>query len=144
LRRLGRNAEAVKRLDSAFARLGRLKLYPAEEIQPGAETDATLCALADLEAERGRVSHSIEIYEELLRKVLATRPKPDTNLADAVDMSRLYGALAGLRRRAGQNDFATAAETQRLELWRRWDIRLTRNAFVKRQLSAIIPEARRP
>ena len=46
LRRLGRSAEARKRLDAALERLSQLKAYPAEKLKPGSEADVTLCALA--------------------------------------------------------------------------------------------------
>lgn len=136
LLRLGRPAEAGQRLDAAFTRLSQLDLYPAERIGPGSEADKTLRALADYEAARGGVGRAIEIYEELLRKVLAWQPKPDTSLAGAVDLSRVYAALAGLYRRTGRNDLASALEARRLELWRGWDARLPDSNFVRRQLNA--------
>jgi hypothetical protein len=136
LLRLRRPAEARQRLDAAFTRLSQLKLYPAERIGPGSEADKTLRALADYEAGRGEVLHAIEIYEELLRKILAWQPKPDTSLAGTVDLSRVYAALAGLYRRTGRNDFASSLEARRLELWRYWDARLPDKSFVTLQLSA--------
>jgi tRNA A-37 threonylcarbamoyl transferase component Bud32/tetratricopeptide (TPR) repeat protein len=136
LRRLDRAAEARQRLDGAFDRLRQAKSYPAGKIKPGSEPDEALCALADYEAGRGNISEAIEIYEKLLGQVLAWEPKPDTSLADAVDVSRLYEALAALHRRARRNDRASALEARRLELWRRWDSRLPQNSFVRRQLDA--------
>lgn len=49
LRALGRPREARQRLDGAFARLQQLKMYPADKIDLGSETDAALRALAAAE-----------------------------------------------------------------------------------------------
>ena len=98
LRHLDRPAEIRRRLDTAFERLRQLKAYPAEVVQPGSEPDEALRALADEEASRGAVLRAIGIDEELLRKTWASKPEPATSLIDAMDMSRLYAALAALHR----------------------------------------------
>ena len=136
LQRLGRKAEARKRLDAAFERLSQLKLYPAKQIELGSEADEALRALADYEAGSGNMRRAAEIYQELLERVFAANPKPETSLADAVDLSNIYRAAAPLHRRAGQADLAAALEAHRLELWQRWDSKLPNNAFVRRQLEA--------
>jgi tetratricopeptide (TPR) repeat protein len=136
LRELGRPDEAKRRLDAAFERLKALKLYPAESIGASAEADETLSALAEYEAGRGAVPRAIEIYEEVLRKVQASKPEPETNLQDALCFSRLYGALAGLNRRSGHRDRSTAWDAKRLALWQYWDARLPGNTFVRGQLTA--------
>jgi tetratricopeptide (TPR) repeat protein len=136
LRRLGRPAEARQRLDSAFERLRQVKSYPAEKIKPGSETDLTLCALAEYEAGNGNIPEAIKIYDKLLDRILAWEPKPATSLLDAVDVSRVYAALAVLHRRAHQTGLASTLEARRLELWRQWDARLPHNNFVRRQLDA--------
>jgi len=64
-------------------------------------------------------------------------PRPETNLVDAVEMSRLYTALAMLYRQVGQTGMASSLEARRLELWRHWDSRLPQNSFVGRQLIAL-------
>ncbi|HXA50903.1 MAG TPA: protein kinase [Candidatus Acidoferrum sp.] len=136
LRELGRPDEAKRRLDAAFERLKALKLYPAESIGASAEADETLSALADYEAGRGAAPRAIEIYEEVLRKVQASKPEPETNLQDALCFSRLYGALAGLNHRTGHRDRSTAWDAKRLALWQYWDARLPGNTFVRGQLTA--------
>ncbi|HMJ60136.1 MAG TPA: serine/threonine-protein kinase, partial [Bryobacteraceae bacterium] len=136
LRRLGRTAEARQRLDAAFALLRQIKAYPAEKVKPGSEADVALCALADYEADNGYLPAAIATYERLLAKMQAWQPKPETSLADAVDLARVYAALAALRRRAHQTSLASPLESRRLELWQRWDRKLTNNAFVRRQLEA--------
>jgi tetratricopeptide (TPR) repeat protein len=135
LRGLGRPAEARERIETAFERLRQIKAYPVEKIKPGSELDQTLCALADYEGGRGNIPEAIAIYKKLLGQTLAWGPKPDSTLADAVDVSRLYSALAALHRRAGEASPASALEARRLQLWRGWDTRLPRNNFVRRQLN---------
>ena len=79
---------------------------------------------------------AIDIYEELLGKVMLSEPAPETSLTDAIQLSRLYAAMGGLNRRIGRDDRASALEARRLDLWRRWDTRLPNNTFVRRQLDA--------
>ena len=135
LRRLGRPAEARRRLDAAFTRLSQLKLYPTDKVEVGGYADAALLALADHEAETGNVARGIEIYQELLDR--ARGEKPETRLVDAVNLSTIYRSMAALYRRAGRAELASTMETQRLELWRQWDRKLPNNPFVLRQLAAV-------
>lgn len=135
LRQIGRAAEVRERLDGAFARLKDLKLYPAKQIAPGSEPDYALRALADYEAGSGRIRQGVAIYEELLERVTASTPKPETNLETANNLSNIYAAMAALYHRAGRKDPATALEAQRLQLWQQWDRKLPNNPFVLRQLT---------
>jgi len=136
LRRIGRAAEARERLDEALERLKQLKMYPAKKIDLGSVADRTLCAFADHEADTGNIARAIEVYQELLDRVAATSPEPDTILSDAVHLSRIQAAKAALHRRAGQADLASALEARRVELWRHWENALPQNPFVLRQLKA--------
>jgi serine/threonine protein kinase len=136
LRALGRPGEVRQRLDASFERLRQLKMYPAEKIKAGSEADDALSALADYQAETGNVVRAIEVYQELIDRVGAASPKPDTILQDAVHLSRIYAAKAVLHRRAGQADLASALEARTLELWRHWERQLPKNPFVLRQLAA--------
>jgi serine/threonine protein kinase len=136
LRQLGRSGEAKRRLDAAFERLKALKLYPAEHIRPSEEADEALTELANFETSRGAVPRAIEIHEEILRKVQASNPSPESDLIDAICFSKHYAALAGLHRRAGQRDRSAEFDTKRRELWQRWDARLPGNTFVRGQLAA--------
>jgi tetratricopeptide (TPR) repeat protein len=136
LRRLGRPADAQQKLDAAFEGLRHVKAYPSEKVKPGSEPDETLSALGDYDADNGNIAEAIGVYTKLLDAVVAWGSKPDTNLMDAVDVSRLYGALAVLHRRAGQADLASSFESRRVKLWRNWDANLPHNRFVLRQLDA--------
>src|SRR5262249_22186507 len=87
LRRLGRPAEARKRLDSAFQLLKDLKFYPGGKVEPDSEADETLCALADYEADTGNLARAIEIYQEVLDRTASLGAKPETILRHAVQLS---------------------------------------------------------
>jgi serine/threonine protein kinase len=136
LRRLHRNSEAKARIDASFAILKSTKDYPAERIPLGSYDYAIVCALADHETDTGDPRHALETYQGLLSKVWASEPQPETILVDAIRLSHLYTAIAGLNYRTGRNDLASALESNRLELWRRWDVKLPNNSFVRGQLSA--------
>jgi len=137
LRRLGRPAEARQRLDRAFATLTELKLYPTEKIEADPEVQRALSALADHEADSGNIARAIEIYQGLLNRLTAASTKPETSIAFAVDLSRIYQSMAVLHRRHGRTDLASALDARRLELWRHWDRKLPNHPFVLRQIAAI-------
>jgi tetratricopeptide (TPR) repeat protein len=143
LRSLGRPAEARQRLDRAFAILRDFKRYPADKVEAGSEADDALRALADHEAETGNVARGIEIYQGLLDRLAAGGIKPEIKLAEAMDLSNIYGSIAALYRRSGRTDLASAFEKRRLELWRHWDRQLPNNPFVQRQIAAAQPQPER-
>jgi tetratricopeptide (TPR) repeat protein len=136
LLRLGRRAEARKRLDAAFDRLRSLKQYPAETVKLGSPADKTMRMLAEYEAADGRTKHGASLYEQLVRQIVATNPNAETNLENATDLSTLYSAAARLERLAGQKKQASSLETRRLTLWQRWDAKLPNNAFIQGQIGA--------
>ncbi|HEY1305610.1 MAG TPA: serine/threonine-protein kinase [Vicinamibacterales bacterium] len=138
LRALHRTAEARTRLDSAFAKLAEMKRYPGAPVKADSEAAEALSALADDEAARGELTHAIDTYQKLLDQVLATAPKPETDIADASEMSRLYGSLAAIERRAGRIADADALDARRVQIWQRWEQTLPGNPFVARQL-AVLP-----
>jgi hypothetical protein len=67
---------------------------------------------------------------------MASKPVPEEDLADALDLSDLYASLAGLNRRARRTDAAAEFERRRTQLWRQWERKLPDNDFVHRQLQA--------
>lgn len=137
---LGRLQQARQRLDAAFARLTELKLYPADEVEPGSEPDNALRALAEYEAATGPVDKGIAVYQRLREQVMASKPEPHANLADATHLSNIDRALAVLLRRAHRHGEAAEADARRLALWRHWDHRLPGNSFVLRQLASLRPQ----
>jgi tetratricopeptide (TPR) repeat protein len=136
LRRLGRPRESRQRIDAAFAILGGLKDYPADAVSLGDEVDVALRALGDHYADTGQTAAGITTYKELLEKVHASNPQPETDLRHANGLSRIYRDLANLHRRAGDAAQAGLLDQQRLALWQFWDRKLPDNAFVRRQLAA--------
>ena len=136
LRRLHRTAESKQRIDSAFELLRQTKDYPAQAINPGEEADATLRALGDYYAETDQPIDAVRTYQELLDKVMASRPAPETDLRHANELSVIYRRLEELQRTVGNADAAAALGQRRQELWQHWDGELPNNPFVKRQLAA--------
>jgi tetratricopeptide (TPR) repeat protein len=136
LRHLGRLAESRQKLDAAWTILRDVNDYPAERVILGEPVDAALRASADHYADTGQTALAIRTYEELLGKVQASNPQPETDLRHASGMSRIYRELGRLYSRAGHADRAAALNSRRLELWRHWDRKLPNNSFVLRQLGA--------
>ena len=136
LRRLHRPSDAKARIDAAFAVLKETKDYPAERIRLGSHAYTAVCALADHAAETGEPRLALQMYQDLLDKVMATRPDPIGDLRDTPKLSRIYGALSVLYRRSGDSASAEAMNARRVELWRHWQQKLPQNAFVRRQLEA--------
>jgi serine/threonine protein kinase len=136
LRRLHRGAESKARIDAAFDILKELKDYPADRIPLGSYDYAIICALADHEADSGSPGRALQIYDDLLRRVVATAPKPQEILADAVTLSHVYKTMAELARRVGQYERACTLEEQCVDIWRNWDAKLPKNSYVRGQLTA--------
>jgi serine/threonine protein kinase len=136
LLRLHRPAEAKSRIDAAVGLLEATKNFPAERLRIGSYEYAIYCAIANREAETGDPGRALENYEEILRKVMAAAPQPETSLPDAVLLSHFYTEMADASRRAGREDRTAELKALRLELWRHWDQRLPHNTFVRRQLDA--------
>ena len=77
----------------------------------GSEAAERLAALADEEVAQGHEARALMAMDkELLDRVLATGPKPETDIEDAVDVSKLYAPLEGLERGAGDADGAAGTE----------------------------------
>jgi serine/threonine protein kinase len=138
LRYLGRSDEARKRLDSALEALRSLGMHPTTKVKPRSEVAETLSALGDYEASQGNTVKAVGIYDNLFTQVEAWGPKPETDLTDAVSLSRLMSTLALLQRRAHHRDLAAALEARHAKLWRDWESKLPGNEFVDRQLRAAV------
>jgi serine/threonine protein kinase/tetratricopeptide (TPR) repeat protein len=136
LRALGRTTDARRRVDEAFARLQQLEMYPADKVPLGSETESALRGRADHQAATGEIGRAIETYQELLQGTTAAGARPDDSLSDAIDVSRLYEALATLQRRAGNEIIAADLEARRMTLWQQWNAKLPNNRFVTAQLTA--------
>jgi len=136
--RLGRIDRARQQLQAAFARLRDLKLYPRDEVAPGSEADDVLRANAAIEVQSGNVAHALDIATTLLAKLMASKPEPQEDLADAVDVSSLYALLTDLNRAARQQANSADYARRRVQLWQQWDRKLPGNPFVRDQLNTAL------
>jgi tetratricopeptide (TPR) repeat protein len=136
LLRLGRIDSARERLKIAFAGLKELKLYPRDEVAAGSEADDVLRASAEIEARTGNFAKALEIDNALLAQIMASKPEPEDDLADALDLSTLFGSLAGFSHAAHLPDNVSALRLRQLQLWQHWDRKRPGNAFVQRQRDA--------
>jgi len=137
LRRLHRSAEARPRIEAALAILKDTHDYPMDRVRPGSHSHTVIGALADEEAEDGNPRRALEIYEELLGKLMSAQLNPQESLPDAVVLSQMYAAIAELSRRTGAIDRASATNSLREELWGRWDAKLPDNPFIHRQIAVL-------
>jgi serine/threonine protein kinase/tetratricopeptide (TPR) repeat protein len=136
LRSLHRPVEAKQRIDAALAILKETKDYPAEEVPLYSEVFVALRAQADYETELAEPRRALEVYEQLLDKVMAAKPDALNDLRQAPRLSRIYEALGTLYRRNGDVQKAESMQARRLELWRHWESKLPNNAFVLRQVAS--------
>jgi len=135
LGRLGRGAEAARRIDSALAILKDVKDLPADRITLESEACAVFRALADHEADEGHLAQAAAGYDALLQKVMAAKPDPASDLREAKRLARLYEGAARVYRLGGAAAKADAIDARRLDVWREWDRKLPNNPFVLRQLA---------
>jgi tetratricopeptide (TPR) repeat protein/predicted Ser/Thr protein kinase len=142
LRRLGRTQEAGERIDAAFALLRATKDYPSAQVVLGDEVEAAIRARADQEAATGQPRRALESYQDLLAKVLASKPDPENDLHQANDLSRIYRAIATLASVTGELPEAKSNGGRRTELWSLWDRKLPHNPYVQRQLTASLASVR--
>ncbi len=140
LRSLHRVEESKRRIDAALELLRGTNMWPSTSIRPGEEAVYALRALGDYDADTGRASEATETYRDLLEKVMASKPAPETDLRDANSISVIKQRLAELERKAGRNDDADALDRGRRELWQRWDQRRPNNTFIRRQLALALPK----
>ncbi|MFN7934481.1 MAG: serine/threonine-protein kinase [Bryobacteraceae bacterium] len=133
---LKRNAEAKTRIEEAFRLLHQTKQYPVASIPPSHEAETVLRAAADYYAGTGDQKQAIQLNQELLNKVLASKPDPEHNLRHAGTISAIYAALAEAHHQIGQQEESNAWAQRRLALWEHWDRRLPNKPFIRRQIDA--------
>jgi tetratricopeptide (TPR) repeat protein len=136
LLKLGRGAEARRRLDRALDRLRQLKQYPASQVELGSPADHVLRAQAEYETAGGNFTTGAVAYEKLLGLVLKANPTTERNLENAIELSNLFGAAIRVYRLAGRSSAADGIRQRRLDIWREWATKLPGNVFVARQLEA--------
>ena len=135
LRRLRQFPEARQRIDAALALLRETKDYPEVQLKPESNAIVALRAQADYESDAGDRRRAVEIYEQLLAAMMASKPDPFGDLRDANKVSMMYYYMAKVYRRAGDLVRASEMDGRRVALWRHWDAKLPHNSFVERQLA---------
>jgi serine/threonine-protein kinase len=135
LRRLSRAAEARRHLVEALDILEETKGDPSDRVTLESEVFAVLKALAEQEADEGRVGEAIRRYEQLLEKVMTAGPDVEHDLREAYSLSLLHKDLAHVQRAAGATDAAEATEARTRAMWSEWNRTHPNNAFVLRQLA---------
>ncbi|MGA2119420.1 MAG: protein kinase [Bryobacteraceae bacterium] len=135
-RRLHRGTDAMVRIGAALRLLRNTGDYPVAVLKPGSEADVAVRALADQQAETGRLDQAIQSYQELRRALLASNPDARSDLLNAVSLTALDASLAALLRRAGAASQAAALQAGNREIWRQWGRRFPNNPFVLRQMAA--------
>ncbi len=136
LRSLGRQAEAMQRIDAAMAIQKNSGDYPADRYYFNSATYTVLCARADYAAQAGDPLDAIGQYELLLDKTIpAGSTFPD--FEDAPRLSSLYAALTRLYNRAGETAKAAAMASRRVLLWQHWSSTFPNNTFVRRQIETL-------
>src|SRR6185503_16771390 len=117
---LHREDAAKARIDEAVTILEETKDYSAARVSPDGETATVIAALADHAAAEGRTSTAVQLYEQLIARVLASSPDVEHDLRNAYSVSLLYERLARLHRQAHANAAAEAVDARRAALWRPW------------------------
>ncbi len=136
LRRLKREPEGRKRIDQALAILKDTRDYPADRLALESEVTVALRARADDYGETGDPRRAVEIYEDLLGKIMVSKPEPLTDLRDAAELSDFYQSMAALYRRVNDAAKAETIDGQRRDIWSQWGHKLPDNPYVLRQIAA--------
>lgn len=138
LRWAGRNEEAQQRIARALELLTQAGLYPTDRVEPMGDAYDVLRAQADDYAQNGEYNKAIEAYQQLLQKLTAWKPNPQSDLRDAMCILRTWAALAKLLRRTGRSEEAGRLEAQRADLRKHWNGRFPNAEFLLRQSSSQI------
>jgi serine/threonine protein kinase/tetratricopeptide (TPR) repeat protein len=151
--RVGQDDEARQRIDKAFVLLRDAKVYPTEKIEPMSDADHALRASADYLAGTRQYSHAIDTYQDLEKKLVAWNMNVDSDLRDAICMSRTWVALAELYRQVGRTDDAAQLDARSRKILENWAQKLPNGSLVLRQAlpnakpakyaSALLPPHRR-
>ena len=136
LRRLNRIDEAKDRIDTALRLLAQIHDYPAAIVVADEAAEVVLRSLGDHLADTGKIRQAAETYEDVLRKMTSSAFDVNSNLSQAVALSRIYTALARVHRRGGEWDRAMQVDRMHAELWERWYRILPNNAFVRGRLES--------
>jgi tetratricopeptide (TPR) repeat protein len=130
-----RTADAKQRIEAAFRIFRETNQYPADSTEPGGEVQDALCALADHYADTGDRDKAIATYEELMAMLSAWDLRLEDDLRDAAAVSRAWASLERLLHESGRPEGGHALHTARAALWRKWQLKLPDNVFVRHQVA---------
>lgn len=133
LRWTGRTQESKRNIDRAIQLLNEAGRLSAEKLEPMSDGYDAMRAQADYYAETGEIPKATDLYRDLLGKLADWKANPENDLRDALCISRTWGALATLLRRAGQSDEASQFEKQRAALWSQWTTKTPNVQYLMRQ-----------
>ena len=136
LRRLNRSDEATARIGNALHLLAETNDYPAPTIDPFEQVDTVLRASAEHYAATGQLERAAQVYEDLLKGMMASNPDVQHDFEHAVAVSQIYTSLRNISRRVGRRERAIVLAQLRLNLWLDWSGKLPHNGFVRDQLAA--------
>ena len=111
--------------------------YPLKALLPWSEGEVGARALADHYAATGETAKAIDLYRDLLNRIMATNPDELQSLPSAMCLSRYYSALIALLRQTGDGAGADDYGLKRSRLWEAWDRRAPNHPVIKRQLASI-------
>jgi serine/threonine protein kinase len=126
LRKLGKPADAGRRLEESLRLFGLIKIYPAKSLLPWSEAEIAARALADHYAGADQISKAVELYGDLLKQVMATNPDERHNLASAACLVRYYTGMIPSLRKSGDMKGAAELVRKRGELGAVWGQRVAR------------------
>jgi len=136
LRKVGQGAEAGRRLDRAMQLFALTRDYPLKALLPWSEGEVGARALADHYAATGQTAKAIDLYRDVLNRIMATNPDELQSLPGAMCLSRYYSALIALLRQTGDGAGADDYGLKRSRLWEAWDRRAPNHPVIKRQLAS--------
>jgi len=94
-----------------------------------------LQAEADYEAAEGHAARGIELYEQLLQRVMAASPDTNNDLRDTYSLALLYSDLADLCRQNAATSRAVELDGRTRALWTHWNQKRPNNPLVRQQLA---------
>jgi hypothetical protein len=113
--------------------------YPADRVVPGGEVESVLRSWADHLTDTNQLQQAAGTYQELLDKVIASRPDPQNDLRDATALvAHLRVPRRSSRAKQTPELGPCAMSSRRIELWQGWNGKLPHNPFVRRQLELAV------
>jgi tetratricopeptide (TPR) repeat protein len=136
LRALGREDEALARIDEALDLLRQTGQLASQHIEPLGEVEHAVRALGEHYLATGFATGAVALFEQLLAGLERSPLNLSGDLRDAASLSRTWAALERACEADGQSARARSCRAQRRALWKEWVRRQPRNPFARRQFDA--------